>query len=190
MIVRWELIVLWNVRGGWRGLLGEQRWCGEKQNERKGPGLHGQQGTPMRAEVNGWRGSVLLEGAEVGFGGGWGEEADGDEAGERGDEGGEDGVAVANDGGEVGVDEGSVPEDGDEGSGEDAGYRRAGGGAAPVEGGQDHRSERGRVDGVGVEGFLEDGFGVQALVERPQAEQDDHGAGDEEDLVVEALGLR
>ena len=46
------------------------------------------------------------EGAEVGLGGGWGEEADDDEAEKAGDEGGEDGVAVGEGGGEVVVDEG------------------------------------------------------------------------------------
>ncbi len=45
-----------------------------------------------------------------------------------------------------------------------------------VERGEDDWGERGGVDGVGVEGFLEDGFGVEALIERPEAEQDDHQA--------------
>ena len=64
-----------------------------------------------------------------------------------------------------------VPEDGDEGAGEDAGDGGGGGGAAPVERGEDDGRERGGVDGVGVEGFLEDGFGVEALVKRPEAER-------------------
>ena len=91
-------------------------------------------------------------------------------------------------GGEVGVDEGRVPEDGDEGAGGDGGDGGGGGGAAPVEGGEDDGGERGGVDGVGVEGFLEDGLGVEALVERPEAEQDDHEAGDEEDVLVGGVG--
>ena len=46
-----------------------------------------------------------------------------------------------------------VPEDGDEGPGEDGGDGGGGGGATPVEGGEDDGRERGGVDGVGVEGF-------------------------------------
>ena len=86
----------------------------------------------------------------VGFG--RGEEANYNETKEGGDEGGKDGVPVAEDSGDVGVDEGSVPEDGDEGSGEDGSDRGGGGGAAPVEGGEDDGRERGGVNGVGVEG--------------------------------------
>ena len=40
---------------------------------------------------------VFGEGAEVGFGGGWGKQADRDEADEAGQKGGEDGVAVGDD---------------------------------------------------------------------------------------------
>ena len=132
---------------------------------------------------------VFGEGAEVGFRGAWCEQADGDEADETGEECGEDGVAVGENGGEVGVDEGAIPEDGDKGPGEDAGNGSGGGGAAPVERGEDDRGERSGVDGVGVEGFLKDGLCVQALIERPEAEQDDHRAGDEEDFFVRGAGL-
>ena len=84
---------------------------------------------------------------------------------------------------------GRVPEDGDEGSGEDAGDCGGGGGASPVEGGEDDWRERGAVDGVGVEGFFEDGFGVRGDCRGPDAEQDDHQAADDEDLLVGGLGL-
>ena len=124
----------------------------------------------------------------MGGGGRRGEEADGDEAEEGGEEGGEDGVALGKDGGQVGVDEGGIPEDGDEGAGGDAGDGGGGGGARPVEGGEDDRGQGGGVDGVGVEGFLEDGFGMEALVEGPEAEGGDHEAADEEDLAVGGLG--
>jgi len=53
----------------------------------------------MQVEVNGWVRLVLFEGAEMGFGWGWGEQRDDDEAEQRGEQRGEDGVAVGDDGG-------------------------------------------------------------------------------------------
>ena len=63
-----------------------------------------------------------------------------------------------------------------------------GGGAAPEEGGKDDGGQSGGVDGVGVEGFLEDGLGVEALVEGPEAEQDDGEPADDEDAFVRGVG--
>ena len=86
------------------------------------------------------------------------------------------------------VDVGRVPEDSDEGPGEDAGDGGGGSRATPIEGSEDDGRERGGVDGVGVEGFLEDGLGMQALIERPEAEQNNQQAGDEQDLLVSGFG--
>src|SRR5579871_2067483 len=84
--------------------------------------------------------------------GGWGEEADDDEAEERGDQRREDGVALANDRWEVwGY---GVPGDGDDCTYGNAGYGGSGGCALPEESCEDDRCEGRRVDRVGVEGLL------------------------------------
>ncbi len=120
---------------------------------------------------------------------GWwgGDKADHEEAEQRGDEGREDGVAVADDGRKGVVDEGSIPEEGDDGAGGNAGNGSSGSCSAPEEGGQDNRRESGTVDGVSVEGFLKDRLDMEGLVERPETKQDDHETADGEDLFVGCL---
>src|SRR5580698_4846495 len=96
--------------------------------------------------------------------GGWREGADDDEAEESCREGGEDGeVGVSVLRRQVVGDPLRVPEDGDEGSGADSGGGSGGGGAARIERGEDDRRKRRGVDGVGVDGFLQNGFGAERL---------------------------
>ena len=57
----------------------------------------------------------------------------------------------------------------------------------PEESREDDWSEGGGVDGIGVEGFFEDGLGTERLEERPEAEQDDHEPADDEDLLVRGV---
>lgn len=54
------------------------------------------------------------------------------------------------------VNKGRIPEDRDERTDRDAGYGGRGGGSTPEESGEDDRGEGSGVDGVGVEGLLED----------------------------------
>ncbi len=132
--------------------------------------------------------SAFGEGLEMFQSGRRGEEADDEEAEERGDQRREDGVALAYRRGEMRCD--GVPGDGDDGAYSDAGYGCGGGGTLPEEGREDDWGEGGGVDGVGVEGFFEDGLGTERLEERPQAEQDDHEPADDEDLLVRGVGAK
>ena len=87
------------------------------------------------------------------------------------------------------MDDGGVPEDGDEGACEDAGDGGGGGGPLPVEGGEDDRGESYAVDGVGVEGSLEDRLGAKGLEESPKSQKDDHETRDDEHLLIGGLRL-
>ena len=123
------------------------------------------------------------------FFGGWrGEEAHSDKAEEADQKSGKDSVTLGDDRGKVAVDEGGVPENGDGGPGGDAGDGTGGSGAPPEERGEYDRCQCGGIDSVSVKGLLEDGVNVHRLVERPDAEQNDHEAGDDEGLFVGSFG--
>ena len=132
--------------------------------------------------------SGLGKGLELLFRGWGGDEADRGEAKKRGQEGGKDGVARGDGLGQVGVDKLRVPEDGDEGAGGDTRNGRGRRGPFPEEGRQNDGRQSGGVDRVGVEGFLKNGMGAEGLVERPETEENDQKAADEENIAVRCLG--
>src|SRR5258705_760029 len=140
-------------------------------------------------EVAGPDSSVPGKRSKLLFGGWRGDEANGTEAKKRGKERGKNGVAGGDGLGQVGVDELRAPEDGDKGAGEDARDRSGRSGPPPEEGREDHRSERGGIDRVGVERLFQHRVGAEGLEQRPTAEEDDYSAADEKDVAVRSFGF-